>query len=257
MSRANRREMIVAAALPLLMEHGSAVTTLQIAKAAGIGEATVFRAFADKDELLNACVAAALRNDHVLAELDAVPLDQPLSARLTEAAETLHAYLHRMGAVISAVQGTRHRGEPGAPGDHGMTRDRATATGSRPATAGDQATTTGNQPTAPECQAAAAGNQPATAGDQATTTGNQPAAPEGRAAATEGRAAATERTYRAVVRLLEPDRASLRLPAEQLAAIFLGMLFGGRGIPGGVETSVETLVDVFLHGVIDNAAGTQ
>src|SRR6187402_2207644 len=89
MSAEKRREMVVAAALPLLVEHGSAVTTLQIAKAAGIGEATVFRAFADKDELLTACVAAALRNDHVLAELDAVPLDQPLSGRLTEAAATL------------------------------------------------------------------------------------------------------------------------------------------------------------------------
>ena len=250
MSTANRREMIVAAALPLLMEHGSAVTTLQIAKAAGIGEATVFRAFADKDELLNACVAAALRNDHVLAELDAVPLDQPLSARLAEAAETLHAYLHRMGAVIGAVQGTRLRGGPGALGDRGMTRDRATATGNQPATAEDQATTTGNQPATAEDQATTTGNQPAAPEDQATATGD-------RAAATEGRAAATERTYRAVVRLLEPDRASLRLPAEQLAAVFLGMLFGGRGIPGGVETSVETLVDVFLHGVVDTAAGAQ
>jgi hypothetical protein len=53
-------------ALPLPIEHGAGVTTPQIAKAAGIGEATIFRAFADKDELLNACVAAALRDDHVL-----------------------------------------------------------------------------------------------------------------------------------------------------------------------------------------------
>jgi AcrR family transcriptional regulator len=194
MSTENRREMIVFAALPLVVEHGSAVTTLQIAKAAGIGEATIFRAFADKDELLNACVAAALRNDHVLAELDAVPLDQPLAARLTEAAATLHAYLDRMGAVIGALHRTRHRGEPGGPGD------------------------------------------PSAAGD---------------------RPAAAERTHRAVIRLLEPDRASLRLPAEQLAAVFLGMLFGRRGAPGGAETPMETLVDVFLHGVIDTAAGAR
>ncbi|RSM58143.1 TetR family transcriptional regulator [Actinoplanes sp. ATCC 53533] len=243
MSTADRREMIVAAALPLLMEHGSAVTTLQIARAAGIGEATVFRAFADKDELLNACVAAALRNDHVLAELDAVPLDQPLSARLTEAAATLHAYLHRMGAVIGAVQGTRHRGEPGTPGDRDATRDREAA-------AGDREPATGNR------DAATRDRQAATA-DRGPASGDQQAATRARQAATGDREAATERTYLAVVRLLEPDRASLRLPAEQLAAVFLGMLFGGRGVPGGVETSIETLVDVFLHGVIDAAAGAE
>ncbi|WFE33511.1 TetR/AcrR family transcriptional regulator [Micromonospora sp. WMMD975] len=191
MNAQDRREMIVAAALPLLVEHGSAVTTLQIAKAAGIGEATVFRAFADKDELLDACVSAALRNDLVLAELDAVPLDQPLAARLTEAAATLHAYLDRMGAVIGALQAGGRRGERRGPADN---------------------------------------------------------------SATGGRAAAVERTHQAVIRLLEPDRAALRLPVEQLAALFLGILMGRRGEHGGAETPVETLVDVFLHGVVDPAS---
>jgi hypothetical protein len=32
------------------------------------------------------------------------------------------------------------------------------------------------------------------------------------------------------------------------------MLFGRHGAPGGAETLMETLVDVFLHGVIDTAA---
>jgi AcrR family transcriptional regulator len=193
MSPEQRRDMIVAAALPLLLEHGAAVSTLQIAQAAGIGEATVFRAFADKDELLDACVAAVLRNDHVLAELDAVPLDQPLAARLTEAATTLHAYLERMGAVIGAVHSAGRRAERGRPRD----------------------------------------------GD-----------------ATGSRADATERTRQAVLRLLEPDRAALRLPADELAVIFLGMLFGRRGAPGGPATPVDTLVDVFLHGVVGAPAGT-
>ncbi len=193
MSAQERREMIVAAALPLLVEHGGAISTSQIAKAAGIGEATIFRAFNDKDELLDACVAAAVRNDHVLAELDAVPLDQPLAARLTEAAATLHAYLERVGAVIGAVHAAGRRSERGAP------RDR----------------------TAPG-----------------------------------GRATATERTHQAVIRLLEPDRAMLRLPVEELAVVFLGMLFGRRGTLGG-ETPIETLVDVFLHGVVDGRTGAR
>jgi len=187
MTPADRREMIVAAALPLLVEHGAAVSTLQIAKAAGIGEATVFRAFADKDELLDACVAAVLRNDHVLAELEAVPLDQPLADRLTEAAATLHAYLTRMGAVIGAVHAAGRRTERHRGSEHG---------------------------------------------------------------ATDHRAQATERTAQAVIQLLEPDRSNLRLPVEQLAVIFLGMVFGRPGAFGTTETPIATLVDVFLHGVV-------
>jgi AcrR family transcriptional regulator len=43
-----RRSMIVAATLPLLVEHGEMVTTRQIADAAGIAEGTIFRVFADR-----------------------------------------------------------------------------------------------------------------------------------------------------------------------------------------------------------------
>ena len=47
-----RRAMIIEAMLPLLLEHGEMVTTRQIAEAAGIAEGTIFRVFADKDELI-------------------------------------------------------------------------------------------------------------------------------------------------------------------------------------------------------------
>ena len=52
----DRREMILDAAVPLIVEYGQNVTTKQIADAAGIAEGTVFRAFADKQELLAAAV---------------------------------------------------------------------------------------------------------------------------------------------------------------------------------------------------------
>src|SRR5689334_10573632 len=103
MNAEQRRAMIVAAALPLVAEAGAAVTTSQIARAAGIGEATIFRVFADKDEVLDACMAEATRTDHVLRELRSIPLDQPLPDRLAEAVDALRAYLHRMGAVAGAL----------------------------------------------------------------------------------------------------------------------------------------------------------
>src|SRR5690349_12521793 len=58
-----RRAMIVAAALPLVVEYGASVTTAKIARAAGIGEGTIFRVFPDKETLLKACVAEAVRPD--------------------------------------------------------------------------------------------------------------------------------------------------------------------------------------------------
>ena len=117
MSQADRRAMIVQTALPLLAEHGAAVTTAQIARAAGIGEATIFRAFTDKNELLNACVQEAIRPDHALSEIASIPLDQPLVARLTDAAAALRAHLTRIGAVVGALHATgglRRRGDPPA-----------------------------------------------------------------------------------------------------------------------------------------------
>jgi AcrR family transcriptional regulator len=185
MSPEQRREMIVRTALPLVAEHGTAVTTGQIARAAGIGEATIFRVFADKEELLDACVAEATRTDHVLAEITAIPLDVPLPARLADASAAIEAYLARMGMVIGALH----------------------ATGRRP---------------------------------------RRPPHPE---SGQDDRAAAMTRTRAALAELFEPDRDRLRLPPEQLASLFMGLMFARARPPAGPEgPSVEDCLDVFLHG---------
>jgi AcrR family transcriptional regulator len=103
MSPAQRREMIVSVALPLVAEHGAKVTTSLVAKVAGIGEATIFRAFKDKDELLDAVRAEALRHDHAVREIESIPMDQPLADRLAEAADALGAHLARMATILSAL----------------------------------------------------------------------------------------------------------------------------------------------------------
>ncbi|MFF3271939.1 TetR/AcrR family transcriptional regulator [Streptomyces chrestomyceticus] len=108
MSADERRSMIVKAALPLVAEYGAGVTTAKVARAAGIGEATIFRVFEDKEALLAACVAEALRPDALLASLAAVPLHRPLAERLVEALEAMREHLSRIGAVIGALHATGH-----------------------------------------------------------------------------------------------------------------------------------------------------
>jgi AcrR family transcriptional regulator len=103
MSPEQRRAMIVAAALPLVAEYGAKVTTSQVARVAGIGEATIFRVFKDKDELLDAVMAETLRHEHVVREISSIPLDQPLAGRLTDATEALNAHFARLGAIFGAL----------------------------------------------------------------------------------------------------------------------------------------------------------
>ncbi|MFD6903555.1 TetR/AcrR family transcriptional regulator [Streptomyces sp. NPDC060077] len=180
MSAEQRREMIIQSAIPLIAEYGAAVTTAKIARAAGIGEGTIFRVFADKEELLQTCVAKALSPDHVIRELDAIDVSQPLPDRLAEAAEALQAHMSRMGAIMGALG---HRG------------------------------------------------------------GKHPGTVRG-----AGREESTARVRAALADLLEPERAALRRPPEQIAALFFGLLFTQPRTEDEPDLTPQELVDVFLHG---------
>jgi len=190
MSPEERREMIVQAAVPLVTEYGAAVTTSQIARAAGIAEGTVFRAFADKEAVLQACVAEALRPDRVQAELAAISLDQPLADRLAEAAEALGAHLGRIGTLIGTLQAT----------GHGMRRP---------------------PPSEAESEEGA------------------------RCGPFDGA------NWDVVADLFEPEQASLRLPATQLASIFVSLLMQlGRTADA---PSLDDVIQLFLHGALTGA----
>ena len=186
MSPERRREMIIQTAIPLIAELGAAVTTAKIARAAGIGEGTIFRVFADKDELLQACVATALSPEHAVRELDAIDVSQPLPDRLAEAAEALQAHLSRMGAILGSLG---HRG------------------------------------------------------------GKHPGTVRG-----AGREESTARIRAAHAELLEPEKAALRRPPEQIAALFFGLLFTQPRTDDEPDLTPKELVEVFLHGALSGSA---
>jgi AcrR family transcriptional regulator len=110
-----RRAAIVEAALPLFLEGGAAVTTREIAHAAGIAEGTIFRVFDDKGALIEAVIDAAFDPDPVEAALAAIDLRLPLATRLEQAVDILTRRGETIFRVMSAV--ATMRPIPGSPDD--------------------------------------------------------------------------------------------------------------------------------------------
>src|SRR5919112_613378 len=109
-----RRSMIVAATLALVLEHGDAVTTRQIAEAAGIAEGTIFRHFADKDALIDAVLDAGLDPAPLEEALAAIDPSLPLEEVVASAVATVQ---RRVGDVwrLLASAGRRAEGRKRKP----------------------------------------------------------------------------------------------------------------------------------------------
>lgn len=106
-----RRAAIVAAATPLVCEYGLAVTTRQIAQAAGVAEGTIFRAFPDKESVLAAVIADVLDPTPLARDLLAIDPDAALDEILTAAVDLLRDRLGRMRRVMLMTH--THPGQPG------------------------------------------------------------------------------------------------------------------------------------------------
>lgn len=103
MPPAERRAAIVEATLPLLLEHGSGVTTKQIAEAAGIAEGTIFRVFDDKEDILDAVAENVFDPSPTRLALQQINLDLSLEERLIAAVEILQHSVAKAWRFMTAV----------------------------------------------------------------------------------------------------------------------------------------------------------
>jgi AcrR family transcriptional regulator len=104
---ADRREMIIDAVVPLLVEHGRDVTSRQIAEAAGIAEGTVFRAFGDKESLLRAAAERFFDGQTVWNGLRGIDPDDPVEVKLAEILRLMRDRFSGAMKVMSILDGER------------------------------------------------------------------------------------------------------------------------------------------------------
>lgn len=98
-----RRRALIDATLPLVLRDGAAVSTRQIAAAAGVAEGTIFRVFPDKDALIQAVTAAALDPAPTLRELADVDRALPLRERLVAGVGVLQRRLVGVFGLLDAL----------------------------------------------------------------------------------------------------------------------------------------------------------
>jgi AcrR family transcriptional regulator len=104
MAPEERRAALVAATLPLLREHGTEVSTRQIAEAACVAEGTIFRAFGSKEALFSAAIADAFDPTPVAEALAAIDRGLPLRERMTAAVEVLQERLRSVFGLLLAMR---------------------------------------------------------------------------------------------------------------------------------------------------------
>lgn len=109
MSPDERRAHLTDVTLRLLRVHGRAVSTRQIAEAAGVAEGTIFRVFDSKEELVDAAISRAFEPGDLVVRIEEIDRDQPLRERLVTLVSILQ---QRFRATFGLMQKMELVGPP-------------------------------------------------------------------------------------------------------------------------------------------------
>ena len=123
----DRRRAIVEAVIPLLLEKGSAVTTREMAEAAGIAEGTIFRVFPDKVSVVHAAIEASMDPAQIERAIAAIPLAGPFADQLDTAARILIERSERVASLFGVLRATGSHTNGPPSGAHQYVMDANTA----------------------------------------------------------------------------------------------------------------------------------
>lgn len=98
-----RRLALIEATRPLLLEHGTSITTRQIAECADVAEGTIFRAFGTKQALIEAVVDDCLSPDALIQALYRIPVELDLEDTVTWVIKAMQARTRQVRSLMMAL----------------------------------------------------------------------------------------------------------------------------------------------------------
>jgi len=111
----------VRSVLPLLIARGQAVTSQELADAAGVSEGTIFNVFGSKDDLLAAALDSALEQEPFERAVEAIDHNQPFVDQLTAATELIQHRIVDVWRLISGIGSSHQRHERPLPPSPALT----------------------------------------------------------------------------------------------------------------------------------------
>jgi AcrR family transcriptional regulator len=112
MAPEERRAHILDAVIPLLMTRGRDVSSREMAAAAGIAEGTLFRAFGDKDAILEAAVERYWDPAPFRDRMRAIDPDEPTGEKVRQ---LVQLFVDRFEGVIGFMSAMRLQDHPPPP----------------------------------------------------------------------------------------------------------------------------------------------
>lgn len=125
LSPEERRQSILTAVIPLLIQKGSAVTSAEMAEAAGVAEGTIFRVFADKTAIINEAVKVTIDPGPTCEALAQIDPSTSLEDQLVIAARILLARIDHFMALAEVARSTHDREATHAEGHRLVTESNA------------------------------------------------------------------------------------------------------------------------------------
>ena len=113
-----RRAAIIDAVIPLIREHGRNISTRQIADAADVAEGTIFRAFGDKESVIQAAIDRFMDPEPLRAKMRGIDPDEPTEEKVRQVIQLLR---DRLTGFIGFMTAVGIQGPP--PRSHGQPRE--------------------------------------------------------------------------------------------------------------------------------------